>query len=116
MAFSDAPGSTADRARPPRPPHRTDPTTTLPGRPPIVARATWQAARDELLAREKAHTRQGDALAPVDHPSCRQTGTAGPSLRRGLHEEPRSPRPSSAYRLRAGPHGAAHTRNGNSAI
>src|SRR5689334_23826856 len=39
------------------------PTTTLPGRPPIVDLATWQAARDELLVREKAHTRAGDALA-----------------------------------------------------
>jgi predicted dithiol-disulfide oxidoreductase (DUF899 family) len=32
-------------------------------RPPIVDLATWQAARDELLVREKAHTRQGDAIA-----------------------------------------------------
>ena len=32
-------------------------------RPPVVDRATWQAARDELLVREKAHTRAGDALA-----------------------------------------------------
>ena len=40
-----------------------DPTTALPGRPPIVDLATWQAARDELLVREKAHTREGDALA-----------------------------------------------------
>ncbi|GLY81204.1 DUF899 domain-containing protein [Actinoallomurus iriomotensis] len=40
-----------------------DPTTALPGRPPVVDLATWQAARDELLVREKAHTRQGDALA-----------------------------------------------------
>ena len=40
-----------------------DPTTTLPGRPPVVDLATWQAARDELLVREKAHTRAGDALA-----------------------------------------------------
>ncbi|GHF33637.1 putative dithiol-disulfide oxidoreductase (DUF899 family) [Amycolatopsis bartoniae] len=31
--------------------------------PPIVDLATWQAARDELLAREKAHTREGDAIA-----------------------------------------------------
>lgn len=31
--------------------------------PDIVDRATWQAARDELLIREKAHTRAGDALA-----------------------------------------------------
>src|SRR3954462_3692944 len=41
----------------------SDPTTALPGRPPIVDRATWQAARDELLLREKAHTREGDAIA-----------------------------------------------------
>ena len=40
-----------------------DPTTALPGRPPVVDRATWQAARDELLVREKAYTREGDALA-----------------------------------------------------
>src|SRR5512133_835409 len=40
-----------------------DPTTTLPGRPPVVDRATWQAARDKLLVREKAHTREGDAIA-----------------------------------------------------
>ncbi|GAA2031869.1 DUF899 family protein [Catenulispora yoronensis] len=35
----------------------------LPGRPPIVDLAAWQAARDELLIREKAHTREGDAIA-----------------------------------------------------
>src|SRR5215218_10477204 len=40
-----------------------DPTTALPGRPPVVDRATWQAARNELLVREKSHTREGDALA-----------------------------------------------------
>lgn len=33
------------------------------GLPPVVDRATWQAARDELLRREKAHTREGDAIA-----------------------------------------------------
>jgi predicted dithiol-disulfide oxidoreductase (DUF899 family) len=31
--------------------------------PPIVDPAAWQAARDELLVREKAHTREGDAIA-----------------------------------------------------
>jgi predicted dithiol-disulfide oxidoreductase (DUF899 family) len=41
----------------------TDPTTAQPGRPPAVDLATWQAARDELLVREKAHTREGDAIA-----------------------------------------------------
>ena len=40
-----------------------DGSGTLPGRPPVVDLATWRAARDELLAREKAHTREGDALA-----------------------------------------------------
>lgn len=33
------------------------------GQPPIVDLATWQAARDEVLVREKAHTREGDAIA-----------------------------------------------------
>jgi predicted dithiol-disulfide oxidoreductase (DUF899 family) len=33
------------------------------GLPPVVDRATWQAERDVLLAREKAHTRDGDAIA-----------------------------------------------------
>ena len=41
----------------------TQESTTLPGRPRVVDLATWQVARDELLAREKAHTRAGDALA-----------------------------------------------------
>ncbi|MBM7790822.1 DUF899 family protein [Tenggerimyces flavus] len=40
-----------------------DPTLALPGRPPVVDLATWQAARAELLVREKAHTRAGDAIA-----------------------------------------------------
>jgi len=44
--------------------NKTDyPTTTQPGRPPIVELAAWQAARDELLIREKAHTHEGDAIA-----------------------------------------------------
>lgn len=38
-------------------------TPDLPGTPPIVDQATWQAARDELLVREKEHTRAGDAIA-----------------------------------------------------
>lgn len=32
-------------------------------RPPIVDLETWEAARAELLLREKAHTREGDAIA-----------------------------------------------------
>jgi len=31
--------------------------------PEVVDRSTWQNARDDLLAREKAHTREGDAIA-----------------------------------------------------
>jgi predicted dithiol-disulfide oxidoreductase (DUF899 family) len=38
-------------------------SSNLPGKPPVVDLATWQAARDELLVREKAHTREGDAIA-----------------------------------------------------
>ena len=38
-------------------------TVTLPGRPPVVDLATWEAARDELLLREKARTHEGDAIA-----------------------------------------------------
>jgi predicted dithiol-disulfide oxidoreductase (DUF899 family) len=38
-------------------------TSELPGKPPVVDLATWQAVRDELLVREKAHTREGDAIA-----------------------------------------------------
>ena len=40
----------------------TDPTTAPTSRP-VVDLATWQAARDELLVREKAHTHEGDAIA-----------------------------------------------------
>jgi predicted dithiol-disulfide oxidoreductase (DUF899 family) len=39
------------------------PSNPLPGRPAVVDLDTWQTARDELLLREKAHTREGDALA-----------------------------------------------------
>ena len=31
--------------------------------PAVVDRATWQAELDKLLVREKAHTREGDAIA-----------------------------------------------------
>jgi predicted dithiol-disulfide oxidoreductase (DUF899 family) len=40
-----------------------DPITALTDRPPVGDLATWRAARDELLVREKAHTREGDAIA-----------------------------------------------------
>ncbi|MGI5500315.1 DUF899 family protein [Lentzea sp. CA-135723] len=35
----------------------------MTGLPPVTDLATWQKARDELLVREKAHTREGDAIA-----------------------------------------------------
>ena len=31
--------------------------------PAVVDRAAWQAQLDDLLVREKAHTREGDAIA-----------------------------------------------------
>jgi predicted dithiol-disulfide oxidoreductase (DUF899 family) len=37
--------------------------TDTPALPPVVDRATWQAEVDALRAREKAHTREGDAIA-----------------------------------------------------
>src|SRR5688500_8298547 len=38
-------------------------SSNIHGMPPVVDLATWQAERDELLVREKAHTREGDASA-----------------------------------------------------
>ena len=35
----------------------------MTARPTVTDMATWQAARDELLVREKAHTHEGDAIA-----------------------------------------------------
>ncbi len=40
----------------------TSERTTYPT-PEIVDRAAWQAELDRLLVREKAHTREGDAIA-----------------------------------------------------
>lgn len=34
-----------------------------PGQPPVVDRASWQAQLDDLVIREKAHTKEGDAIA-----------------------------------------------------
>ena len=39
--------------------------STIPGEPAVVDRATFQAELDKLRAREKAHTREGDAIAEV---------------------------------------------------
>jgi predicted dithiol-disulfide oxidoreductase (DUF899 family) len=44
-------------------PERTSAMPTHPSMPPVVDRATFMAARDALLAREKAHTREGDSIA-----------------------------------------------------
>lgn len=41
----------------------TDRPSNQTGRPPIVDVTTWQAARDELMIREKAHMREGDAIS-----------------------------------------------------
>lgn len=38
-------------------------SSTMPGRPPIVDRDEWDAQREALLVREKAHTHEGDAIA-----------------------------------------------------
>ena len=38
-------------------------TDRTPALPAVVDRATWQAERDALLAREKAHTRERDEIA-----------------------------------------------------
>jgi hypothetical protein len=44
-------------------PEETEMTQQTPAIPPIVDRATWQAQIDALRVREKAHTREGDAIA-----------------------------------------------------
>ena len=59
----------------------SDATTALPGRPPVVDLATWQAARDELLVREKAYTREGDTLAAARR-GCRWWSSTGGRCRR----------------------------------
>lgn len=54
--------------------------------PPVVDRATWQAQRDALLVKEKAHTRAGDAIAAARRrlpmvemdPKITVTGAHGP--------------------------------------
>src|SRR5688572_29258266 len=53
-------------------------SNNLPGKPPVVDLATWEAAREELLVREKAHTRAGDALAAARRrlPMVEVDGTA----------------------------------------
>jgi hypothetical protein len=48
------------------------------GRPPAVDRTTFQAELDKLRAREKAHTRQDDAIA-LRRSVRPGTGRAGPT-------------------------------------
>lgn len=36
---------------------------TATNKPPVVSRSEWLAANDTLRAREKEHTREGDAIA-----------------------------------------------------
>src|SRR5690606_3261204 len=43
--------------------HDTAPTDRAPALPPVADRATFDARLDQLRIREKAHTREGDALA-----------------------------------------------------
>ena len=38
-------------------------SVTAEAMPPVADRAQWQAELDGLLVREKAHTREGDAIA-----------------------------------------------------
>ena len=45
--------------------------------PPVVDVAAWQAARDSLMAREKAHMREGDAIAAAS-PSAPDGGGRRP--------------------------------------
>ena len=42
--------------------------TSAPSLPAAVDRATFQAELDRLRAREKAHTREGDAIAAARRP------------------------------------------------
>ena len=59
-------GKPASSGAPPSPPNERSTamsSMTDEALPPVVDRAAYQAERDALLAREKAHTRAGDALA-----------------------------------------------------
>jgi predicted dithiol-disulfide oxidoreductase (DUF899 family) len=63
----------------------TDKSTNI-ATPEVVDRATWQAELDTLLVREKAHTREGDAIAAARRhlpmvevdPTVRVIGEGGP--------------------------------------
>ena len=53
-----------------------NPATALPGRPPVVDLATWQAARDELLVRENQVDGRGLEISPQGVSSCLARGLA----------------------------------------
>ncbi|HWS35570.1 MAG TPA: DUF899 family protein [Actinoplanes sp.] len=61
-------------------------TNSLYGRPVIADQAAWESARADLLLREKAHTREGDAIAAARRrlpmvefdPAVPVVGAAGP--------------------------------------
>src|SRR5437667_11045561 len=63
-----------------------NPRVQSPARPAVVGRAAFQAELDELLVREKAHTREGDAIAAARRRlpmveldgALEVTGVAGP--------------------------------------
>ena len=54
-------------------------SSNLPGKPPVVDLATWETAREELLVREKAQTREGDAVGPTGLPGWTRCGDRGPT-------------------------------------
>lgn len=90
--------TTAPTPPTPAPSGRPAPGSAHAGRPRVVDLATWQAERDALLLREKAHTREGDAIAAARRrlpmveldPTVEVVGPDGPvpflSLFRG-HDE-----------------------------
>ena len=59
---------------------------STPAAPPLTDRETWQKQLDELRLREKAHTREGDAIAAARRrlpmvevdPTTRLVGADGP--------------------------------------
>jgi predicted dithiol-disulfide oxidoreductase (DUF899 family) len=93
------------------------------GKPPAVDRASFQAELDKLRAREKAHTREGDAIAAARRrlpmveidASLTLTGPNGPVALLDAFEgrrqliayyfmwDPARPRPSSAKAARGAP-------------
>ena len=63
MSQSETPSGTSPAAR--STPSRLAGSLDTAARPAVVDRATWQAELDTLRVREKAHTREGDAIAAV---------------------------------------------------